>query len=249
MKNKILAIVNKKEITEFDVEMMLKTLPQQQAAQMNNPQGREYILTELINQNLYLADAIDTDLEKSQEFITEISRAKETILTQININKLLSEVKVSDAETEFYFNENRAKYDKQEETNTSHILVDDEKKCLDIYDKIISKEINFADAASKFSNCPSKENGGNLGSYPRGKMVPEYEAVAFSMKEGEISKPVKTQFGYHLIKLEKKTESQKVEYGDVKDSVQKELFTNKQKETYMNKINELKNKYKVEIIK
>ncbi len=61
--------------------------------------------------------------------------------------------------------------------------------------------LSFEEAASKYSNCPSKANGGDLGEFTRGKMVPEFEETAFSMEEGKVSKPVKTQFGYHIIKL------------------------------------------------
>ncbi|MBQ3565187.1 MAG: peptidyl-prolyl cis-trans isomerase, partial [Alphaproteobacteria bacterium] len=63
-------------------------------------------------------------------------------------------------------------------------------------------EISFEEAAAQFSQCPSKNDGGNLGFFGRGSMVKEFEDAAFSTKVGQISQPVKTQFGWHLIKVE-----------------------------------------------
>ncbi len=83
----------------------------------------------------------------------------------------------------------------------SHILVDTEEEANKILQSIQAHEISFEDAAKKFSKCPSRENGGDLGFFGRGVMVKEFEDVAFSAEEGEVSAPVQTQFGWHLIKV------------------------------------------------
>ena len=82
----------------------------------------------------------------------------------------------------------------------SHILVKTEAEALTIsFDIKAGKK--FEDMAKAHSLCPSKKNGGDLGWFGRNMMVKEFETAAFAMKEGEMSKPVKTQFGYHLIKV------------------------------------------------
>ena len=82
----------------------------------------------------------------------------------------------------------------------SHILVDKHSQALKIIEEL-QKGTPFKDLAKKYSTCPSRKRGGALGSFGRGKMVKPFESAAFSLKKGEITKePVKTQFGYHIIK-------------------------------------------------
>ena len=84
--------------------------------------------------------------------------------------------------------------------NASHILVKNESEAnVVLYDVTHGK--NFEDVAREKSLCPSGKKGGNLGWFGRGQMVKEFENVAFSLKKGEVSKPVKTQFGWHIIKV------------------------------------------------
>ena len=79
-----------------------------------------------------------------------------------------------------------------------HILVDQEFQAQDIVKKLADGK-TFEEMASKFSKCPSGKRGGDLGEFGRGRMVPSFEEAAFALKPGEVSAPVRTQFGYHLI--------------------------------------------------
>lgn len=84
------------------------------------------------------------------------------------------------------------------EVRASHILVEEESKANELK-KEIEDGAEFADVAKKNSKCPSGESGGDLGFFGKGTMVKEFEEAAFSLEVGEVSEPVKTQFGYHLI--------------------------------------------------
>ncbi len=86
------------------------------------------------------------------------------------------------------------------QVRASHILVEDERLAKKLYDKI-SRGADFAGLAKKHSNCPSGKKGGDLGFFRRGQMVPEFEQAAFALGVNGLSEPVKTQFGYHLIKV------------------------------------------------
>lgn len=83
--------------------------------------------------------------------------------------------------------------------NASHILVEQEHEAQDILKKIAEGK-SFEELAKAHSKCPSGEDGGELGSFGKGQMVKEFETAAFALKVGEISPPVRTQFGYHIIK-------------------------------------------------
>ena len=82
-----------------------------------------------------------------------------------------------------------------------HILVSSEQACLDVKTQIESGDKTFETAASEFSQCPSGKQGGDLGSFGPGMMVPEFDKVVFSEELGKLHGPVKTQFGYHLLEI------------------------------------------------
>jgi peptidyl-prolyl cis-trans isomerase C len=86
------------------------------------------------------------------------------------------------------------------QVRASHILVKKESEAKKILEDL-KKGSNFAELAKNHSECPSRKRGGDLGWFGRGKMVPEFEKAAFSLKKGDISDPVKTQFGYHIIRV------------------------------------------------
>ena len=247
MENNILAIVNGSEITKRDVEIFIQHLGPQRAPQFDNEEGRKQILNELINQKLLLIDAIDNKIEETEAFKIELDRLKETVMTQININALLATATVSEEELVAHFEANKAKYNKAEEISASHILVDSEDVCKEVHAKLVNEEIDFATAAKDHSSCPSKDNGGSLGYFAKGRMVPEFEEVAFKLEVGAFSAPVKTQFGFHIIRVDDKKDAQAVELEQVKQTISNELTTEKQREVYMAKVEELKVKYSVEV--
>jgi peptidyl-prolyl cis-trans isomerase C len=87
------------------------------------------------------------------------------------------------------------------QASAKHILVDDETRCEELKGQIESGDISFEDAAKSYSNCPSGSSGGDLGTFSRGDMVPEFDKVVFSGDIGVVYGPVATQFGYHLIEI------------------------------------------------
>ncbi len=86
-----------------------------------------------------------------------------------------------------------------------HLLVDTEEQCNEIKAQI-EAGADFAEMAQQYSSCPSGKNGGDLGSFGRGMMVPEFDAVVFSAPLNELQGPVKTQFGYHLLEVTSRSE-------------------------------------------
>ncbi len=125
-----------------------------------------------------------------------------------------------EAQIKKYYEENKNMFKKDVQVEASHILFDtkDVKKANEIREEILNG-LDFAEAAKKYSKCPSGENGGNLGYFGKGQMVPEFEKAAFSAPLGVITEPVKTQFGYHLILVTDKTDSKIPDFEEIKEGL------------------------------
>lgn len=246
LQNKTLATVNGQPITQADVMALLYSMGQN-GAQYNNEEGYKLLLNQLIEQKLFLQDAKRNLYEADPVFQAELQRLKEDALTSFAISKAVGNVTVSDAEVEQYYKENPDKCSTGEMVNADHILVESEQQAKDILSEINSGNISFADAAKKYSTCPSSQNGGNLGDFGHGQMVPEFDRAVFSMNEGEITGPVKTQFGYHLIRLNKKKPSSPLPFAQIKEQLRALLIREKQQKAYESKVNQLKLLYPVDL--
>lgn len=246
--SKILARVGELTVTDDEVREFITSLGQRGQA-YNNPEGMRTVLQQLISDKLFLLDARRNLYEGEAAFREQLAKFKERLLISYATDKVITAVRVDEAEVRAYFDENSAQFNTEESVNASHILVKSEEEALEILAKINAGEISFEDAAKAHSTCPSKDNGGNLGDFGRGQMVPEFDTAVFEMEEGEISNtPVKTQFGYHLIKLNKKTPSQPMEYAQIKDELKNMLLSEKRRKAYESKINQLKIAYPVDIL-
>ncbi len=246
--DKILANVGPLTVKESEVEEFILSLGQRGQA-YNNPEGKKVILEQLIGNKLLLLDARKNLYETEPEFKAELAKMKENLLINYAGSKVLSAVTVSDKELEAYYEENKDKLGGGETVNASHILVDSEEKALEILSDIKNGSITFEDAATQYSSCPSGQRGGNLGDFGRGQMVPEFDSAVFSMEVGEITDtPVKTQFGYHLIKLNSKNEESVPSLDEVRPQLYEMLLRDKQRKAYESRINQLKILYPVDIL-
>ena len=126
---------------------------------------------------------------------------------------------------------------------SKHILVEKEEDCQAILTSINNGEKSFEEAAKEFSTCPSKAQGGDLGEFSKGQMVKEFEDAAFTAEVHAVVGPVKTQFGYHLIKVEEKNEASILTFEAAGERIRTNLLQKKQSQVYMTKIAELRAKY------
>ncbi|MFZ5987080.1 MAG: peptidylprolyl isomerase [Bacillota bacterium] len=245
--NQVLAKVGDREITREDIEYLLKNLDPQTAAQFSSVDGVKQLISQLANQELFYLDALEKGIDKDEAYKNEVERLKASILKQYAINKYLNTASVDNNEALNYYNENKSDFKSPESVKASHILVKDENTAKEVLSEINSGS-SFEDTVKKYSLCPSKSQGGDLGYFTKGKMVPEFESAAFSMKNGEISnEPVKTQFGFHIIKLTDKKDAGIKTFDEVKSEIHQQLIARKQEELYFNKVDELKSKYEVKM--
>jgi len=245
MTNKVLAVVDGREITQDDLYELLQSIGQN-AGNFQNEEGQKQLVNELVMQELLYSDALAHGLEKDAEFTSALERMQRTLLKQYALNKLLTSIQITDEEAEAYFESHKSLFKKPETASASHILVPTEAEASSILDEI-NAGLDFKEAAGKYSNCPSKAEGGSLGEFTRGRMVPEFDKVVFTMKDGEITGPVKTQFGYHLIKLDHISQEDIPSLSEVEAQVKEQCLLTKRQALYLNKQEELQKRYTVEI--
>lgn len=244
--SKVVARVEGKDITEEDVLRFLEEIGPQVAMQFQSPDGMQQIVNEMVNQELLLLDAKENKIDEDEEFVKVMETTKENLLKGYAFSKVIRDEIVTTEEAESYFETFKKDFEK-ETVNASHILVETEEKANEIL-QLLNEGKDFKELAMEYSSCPSRDQGGELGEFGRGAMVPEFENAAFAMGAGEISQPVKTDFGYHIIKLNSKTEAGDTKFEDVAAEVRSEAQRIKQQNAYKKKLEELGAKYKVEIL-
>ncbi|MDQ0229824.1 peptidylprolyl isomerase [Metabacillus malikii] len=169
---------------------------------------------------------------------------KKNMKTNMEIEKLLEpKIKITDEEMQKHFDENKETYAVQEQVEASHILVEDEATAKEVKKKL-DEGGDFAELAKEYStDTGSAQAGGELGFFPKGQMVAEFEKAAFAMKVDEISEPVKSQHGFHIIKVTDKKEAEEANFEKSKDEIKDYLFSTKMQEESPKWLEEKKKEY------
>ncbi|WP_459129519.1 peptidylprolyl isomerase [Guggenheimella bovis] len=242
---KVLALVNGKEITQKDIDELLASVPPEYAQRMRQA-GEESLLNEAINQELFYQDGLDRKLQESDLYKEEMRKIERGLLRGVSVNRALEGSEATNEQGLAYYELHKGEFIREEEVDCSHILVDSEESAKAVKERLEKGE-SFEELAKELSSCPSKENGGNLGSFGRGRMVPEFEQAAFDLKDGEISGPVQTQFGYHIIKRNSSSPEQQIPYEEVSHDIYHRVTSLNQQKRFDEYVEELKKKYPVEV--
>ncbi len=238
-----------KEIKEKVLESMISDqLILQQAEKDNITLSEEEFEQAISDLEQYHGgkDALDKYLEQQG---LDRSSFEKLVKEQLVINqfkeKLTSDIKVTDEEVKKFYEDNKAMFElPAQEIRASHILVDTENEAKKILAEIKAGG-DFAELAKDYSKDPgSKELGGDLGYFSKGKMDPEFEKAAFALKPGEISDVVKTTFGYHIIKVTGERTS--LSFDDAKDYIKSNLENTKKEEEFNKYLDEWKKQSKIE---
>lgn len=245
---KVMARIGTSEIKLKDIREIVGQLDSQRAAMYDNEIGHRAILEEMVNLEVFALRGEEMGLDKDPEFAESMENVRKELLRRFVVDRVLKEVTVTDEEVREYYDKQKTQFTVPESVRASHILVSDDAEMKKVQEDL-KGGMSFEDAAKKHSTCPSKEQGGDLGFFSKGQMVPEFERVAFELKPGETTKePVKTQFGLHLIKVAEKKESSLRPFDEVKDGIRETLLNEKQGKRYQEETAALREKYKVEIV-
>ena len=234
-----MATVNGINIDSDDVKKVV--MEGTQGAFPNLPKDKQdqilnNVVEGMIMQELVYADAQKKGLLKSDDFKQELAEVTKRIEKQLAARyweeNILKNVTVDPKEVKAHYEKNIKEYDVPETVQARHILVPGESEAKSIISELQGLKGDelrnkFMELAVKRSKGPSGPKGGDLGRFPRGQMVPEFDSAVFALNEGDITKePVKTQFGYHVIYLEQKFAPKKYSFDEVKGFIEKQLKAN-----------------------
>lgn len=195
----VLATVNGQKITQLDVTLASEDLGATLAQQLKGKARDAYVLDYLIDSALVAQKAKNDKLDQTPDYAARVDYAKNKMLTEAYLTVIAKTV--TDDKTLHKIYEEAAKQQKpEEEIHARHILVATEADAQAVLKRLKAGE-DFAKVAKEMSKDPGSE-GGDLGWFTRERMVPAFADAAFKLKDGELSQPVKSQFGWHIIQVE-----------------------------------------------
>lgn len=246
----VLAKVGTASISQGDFYNDLKSLPDYARQMFEGENGKEKFLDEIVKKEILYQQALKEGLDKDPKFSKKVEDFKKlTLVSELLEKEIMAKAKVSDSDVKDYYSKHKQDFAATSQIKASHILVKTQAEAEKVLARLRKGEKFEAVAKEVSIDKPSAANGGDLGYFSRGQMVPEFERAAVGLKIGEISNPVKTPFGFHIIKVTDKKTGPVIEFDKVKDIISQRLSGEKQKEAFDNYLTELKKNFKVEINK
>jgi len=219
----VVATVGKVAITKSDIDAMLKN--QGVTFDKISKKQQAQLVKKLIERELLFDAAQKAGIEKDKDYLKALENTKKDLAIRVWMDKVYARTLISDSEANKYYQENKDMFKVPEQVHARHILVKSEKEANEIInqlkdlkgDKLKEK---FIELAKSKSVGPSGSKGGDLGFFGKGQMVKPFQDAAFALNKGEITtKPVKTQFGYHIIYVEDKKSAGVAPFEQVKKSI------------------------------
>jgi peptidyl-prolyl cis-trans isomerase C len=246
---KVLATIDGEKITLEEFNKELDRIPANMKMLVLTQSGKQSFLDRYVVKRLLMEEAKKANIEKDKDFQDRLSDIREQLLIESLLKKkVATNINPSEQELKDYYEKNKEKFKTGQEVDTRQILVKTEKEAREIRGKLDKGE-DFADLAKRYSIDPSaKATGGEIGFHAKGTLVPEYEAVAFKMtKVGQISAPVKTQLGYHIIQLQGIKPPAYTPYEEVKEFIKQRIAQERQNEVLEKYVTDLKSKAKITV--
>ena len=246
---KVIAEVNGKKITTEDVASILG--PSGMKFEQLPPQIKQKVVEQAIEQELLKEKALKSGIQKSKEYKEALEKLKADLAFNIWMKKKYESIKISDKEAKEYYQQNKEKFKQPEMVHARHILVKSEeeaKKIIEELEKTPKDKLKqkFIELAKSKSVGPSGKRGGDLGFFRKGQMVKPFSDAAFALKAGEFTKkPVKTQFGYHVIFVEEKKPAQTIPFDQIKEKIKQQLHMQKFQEAIKKEVEKLKKNAKI----
>jgi peptidyl-prolyl cis-trans isomerase C len=244
-KGSVVAKIGNETITLSEFEERLENLPDniRAIAEAN----RAAYLENLVVENLLYKEAVKKKLDQDNDIQMLFEEARKRILiARLAQDEIDSKVIIAEGDIRAYYEDNKSDLESPELYRASHILIDSMEEAVEISDRLNAGAI-FEELARKHSKDVTSRRGGDVGYFAAGQMLPEFEDVCLKLKIGETSGPVKTEFGYHIVKLTDKRGPEPLKYEDVKDRIKRILTTQKRGRLLEDLVNRLKSQTNVSI--
>lgn len=217
--------VNGQDVKSSEIQRMWEGMfPAGQAPAFDGikPDMRERILRAAMAEKVVAAEAIKQGADKSDKFQRELAELKNKLLVRSFLDSKTADM-ITEADLKREYDNVTATMKDEKEVRARHILLATEAEAKDAKKKLDAGK-SFEDVAREFSkDAGSAKQGGDLGYFTKDKMVPEFANAAFAMKKGEVSAPVKSSFGYHIIKVEDIRKLAAPAYAEMKDQLRGKL--------------------------
>lgn len=233
MSEKIIATVCGREISEAEFNAFVERIPAEQQSYIATPEGRQQALTQYCNYFLFEKYGQDQGYETAPEFVAMLEGVKRELIGQYALTQLVKDVDADESECRQYYEGHLEQFAMPPKAQAKHILTDTEEECLTALKEIEAGEKTFEEAAKAYSTCPSSAQGGDLGTFGRGQMVKEFDEAVFSAEPGKVLGPVKTQFGYHLIRVDSLDLGSTATFAQAAAQIRQHLIQEKQNALYM----------------
>jgi peptidyl-prolyl cis-trans isomerase C len=246
---KALATIDGEKITLQEFNKELDKIPMNMKMLVASESGKKNYLDRLIVKKLLLREASKAKIESEKEFQERVNDIKEQLIIETLLKKkITADTQMSEDDLKKYYEEHKEEFKKDREINTRHILLKTEEEAKQVQAKLQKGE-DFTELAKRYSIDPNvRQSGGEIGFQPKGSLIPEYESAAFKLtKVGQVTGIVKTQFGYHIIRLEGVKPPSYVPLEEVKDFIKQKNAQEKQKEVLEKYIEDLKKNTKITI--
>lgn len=248
-----LAKVNREAITDTQVETRLSNLPQNIKPSFANENGKKILLDQMVNEELLHQQAKRSGYEKNESFKNQVTvfekqfedAKKQALINLIVRDNIDSKITITPEEVAAYYNNNPKQFEAFEQRRAKHILVETQEEANTLLNRIKLKKATFDAVAKKYSKDPTAENGGDLGWFKKGDLVPEFEKAVFALNKNQLSQVVKTEFGYHIIKLTDTKTVAKRELKDVQQQIQQAIYNQKRNTALNEYLKTLKQNHKV----
>src|SRR3954462_15020919 len=215
--NPVLARVNGAEIRASDLALAEEELGPS-LAQMDPATKKENVLSFLIDMKIVSKEAEDKKIADRDDFKTRLAFARNRLLMD-NLLAVEGKAATTDENMKKVYEDAAKQITGEQEVHARHILVETEDQAKKIEDQL-KKGGDFAEIAKKESKDPGAADGGDLGFFTKDQMVPEFSAAAFALEPGKTSDPVKTQFGWHVIKVEEKRTRKAPDFEQVRPQIE-----------------------------